>query len=109
MTTWAKFFYYAGKWHFHGFTSHEAAVGEFEEFCATENVVSVVLALQHPPPRQDARLIRPEPPAGRRIQKVQTAGERLLSNDPEPVPAGAGFLCLRASAARRPGTAAARA
>jgi hypothetical protein len=77
MTTWAKFFFYGGKWHFQGFTSHEAAVGEFEEFCANENVISVVLALQHPPARQAARVIRPDPPPGRRIQKVRLDGDRL--------------------------------
>ena len=77
MTTWAKFFFYGGKWHFQGFAKHEEAVAEFEEFCAAEGVVSVVLALQHPPVRQGARLIRPEPPSGRKVQRVMLPGELL--------------------------------
>jgi hypothetical protein len=75
--TWAKFFFYSGKWHFEGFTSHEAAVREFEEFCVNENVVSVVLALQHPETRRPDRLADMELPSWRRVRKVQVKGELL--------------------------------
>ena len=64
MTTWAKFFFYAGKWHFQGFTDREESVAEFEEFCVNENVISVVLALQHPFARGDGRLFFPGRPPG---------------------------------------------
>ncbi len=59
MTTWAKFFFYGGKWHFQGFTEHDEAVAEFEDFCEGEDVVSVVLALQHPPGARTALPARP--------------------------------------------------
>ncbi len=76
MITWAKFLFYGGQWHFQGFTSHEAEVRKFEDFCANETVISVVLALQHPDTRpamiDDAVL-----PAWRRVQSVQTTGDRL--------------------------------
>ena len=77
MTTWAKFFFYAGKWHFSGFTEHEKAVAEFEDFCAGEGVISVVLALRHPPARVSTRMTDTGLPPGRRIQQVETEGERL--------------------------------
>jgi len=59
MTTWAKFFFYGGKWHFQGFASHEAAAVEFEDLCAREDVISVVLALRHPPGARTALPARP--------------------------------------------------
>ena len=39
-------------------------------------MISVVLALRHPPGKEIVR-IRPEPPPGRRVSKVKLEGELL--------------------------------
>jgi len=70
VTTWAKFFWHGGSWHFQGFTGHLAAVREFEDFCAGEGVPSVVLALTHPPFQGTGK-------PGRKVKRVTTKGDVL--------------------------------